>query len=105
MSRSLPAHLGMGGKTGWWGNVADSMSNEGTPAMRSVVRLGMNRRWSVLHLVLLLAACGGGGGPTATPKPGASTPNAGAALATAFPGMTRNIDKVDDVFLQMLIVY
>lgn len=68
------------------------------------------RRWRKwcgmlgLLLALLLAACGGGGA-TDTPKPAGGAANARAALATAFPATTRNIDKVDEVFLQLLLVY
>jgi hypothetical protein len=64
-------------------------------------RLGDHRRRGVLLLLLalLLAGCGGGGA-TATPKPGAGIP-----IVTALPGVTRAIDKVDQVFLQLLVVY
>lgn len=70
-------------------------------ARREQLRAGM----LVLLLAFLLAACGGGGGATATPKPAGNAPDAGATLATAFPATTRNIDKVDEVFLQLLLVY
>jgi hypothetical protein len=53
--------------------------------------------------VLLLVACSGG--PTATPKATVNTPGAGTPLATALPVTARAIDKVDQVFLQLLAVY
>lgn len=71
-------------------------------------RPGDHRRGGMLLLLLalLLTACGkGGGGAPATPPPTGNSANTGAALATAFPGTTRNIDKVDEVFLQLLVVY
>lgn len=66
-------------------------------------------RWNrygglLLLLTLLLAACGGGGA-TPTPKPVGNPGNPGAALATAFPSSARNLDKVDEVFLRLLVVY
>jgi hypothetical protein len=73
------------------------------PSLTYQPRQQRRREALLLLLALLLTACGGGA--TATPKPVASTPNAGAALTTAFPGTTRNIDKVDQVFLQLLVVY
>src|SRR6476659_10705694 len=72
--------------------------------MSTFARLPRHRRWGVLLslLVLLLAACGGGGA-TATPKPAANAP--GAALATTFSPNILNVDKVDEVFLRLLLVY
>ena len=71
-------------------------------------RLGDHRRWGMplLLITLLLAACSGGNA-TATPRPAGTTPApaVGAGVSTALPGTTRNIDKVDQVFLQLLIVY
>jgi hypothetical protein len=51
-----------------------------------------------LLLALLVVACGGGGAATRTAA-------SGAARTTASPPSTRNIDKVDEVFLRLLIVY
>ncbi len=75
--------------------------------MRAIPRLPRpGRRWlaGVLLLVLLLAACGGGGSsatPPATPNP----TGADAARTTAPPPTGRNSDKVDAVFLRLLVVY
>jgi subtilisin family serine protease len=73
--------------------------------MSSLARLPRSRRLGplLLLLVLLLAACGGGGGATPTPTPAANAP--GVALATAFAPSMRNADKVDEVFLRLLLVY
>src|SRR5438270_10963858 len=73
--------------------------------MSTFARLPRHRRRGLilLLLVLLLTACGGGGGATATTKPAANAP--GAALATAFSPNMRNVDKVDEVFLRLLLVY
>lgn len=54
-----------------------------------------------LLLALALVGCGGASA-TQTPAPNSSGP--GVALATASP-RARNIDKVDEVFLRLLIVY
>jgi hypothetical protein len=64
------------------------------------------QRWpgALLLLTLLLAACSGGGA-SATPKPAGVTPGAGTPVTTALPSTTRSIDKVDQVFLQLLAVY
>lgn len=65
-------------------------------------------RWRLgvlLLLTLLLAACSGSGGATATPRPTGATPGAGTPVATSLPSTTRSIDKVDQIFLQLLAVY
>ncbi len=63
---------------------------------------GARKRYGalLLLLVLLLAACGGGG---ASSTPPSATP--GVPLATALPPTARTIDKVDEVFLHLLVVY
>jgi hypothetical protein len=55
--------------------------------------------------MLMLVACNGSGSPTATPNAAGNTPAAGTPLATSPPVTTRAIDKVDQVFLQLLAVY
>lgn len=64
------------------------------------------RRWlaCVLLLVLLLAACGEGGS-SATPSPAPNPTNTGAARTTALPPSGRTIDKVDEVFQRLLVIY
>jgi hypothetical protein len=64
-----------------------------------------HRRWrgALLLLPLLLVACGGGSG--ATPRAAGNTPGTDTPLTTALPVTTRAIDKVDQVFLQLLVVY
>ncbi|MHB8646674.1 MAG: hypothetical protein ACYDAR_12870 [Thermomicrobiales bacterium] len=63
-----------------------------------------DHRWtaSALLFVVLLVACGGGGSSAAlSPVP----TGAGVALTTALPATARMQDKVDGVFLRLLIVY
>ena len=55
-------------------------------------------------LVLLLAACSGGGA-SAPPSPAPNPTNAVVARSTALPANGRTIDKVDEVFLRLLVVY
>ena len=53
--------------------------------------------------LLTLVACGGG---NATPTPpAANAPMPAPTLTTALPASTRNLDKVDTVFLQLLSIY
>lgn len=64
------------------------------------------RRRSVWALLLLLplVACGGVGS-SATPSPAPNPTNAAIARATARPPIGRNLDKVDEVFQRLLVVY
>ena len=63
---------------------------------RARVRAPVTGWACALLLALLVVACGGGGAAPNTP---------GLARTTASPPSTRNIDKVDEVFLRLLIVY
>lgn len=67
------------------------------------VRLpGRGRAWiaGVTLLAVLLTACGGSS-PASTPA--SKVP--GSPVATAAPSSARNLDKVDEVFLRLLLVY
>jgi len=55
-------------------------------------------------LALLLVACGGGGA-SATPSPAPTGASPGAALTATLPLGARTIDKVDEVFLRLLLIY
>src|SRR5258707_14708247 len=67
-------------------------------------RLVIQRRGVAIVLLaaLLLAACSNGPSPTATPKPGGTTPGASAPAVTASPGTQAAQDKISKVFLQLL---
>jgi hypothetical protein len=67
-------------------------------AMRRM-RAPMTEWACALLLAVLLVACGGGGSSTSR------TPGPGVARTTASPPPARNIEKVDEVFLRLLIVY
>ncbi len=71
--------------------------------MRTIGRAPQRHcRWAVgaFLLVMLLAACGGGGSSGA---PDGTRP--GVARTTALPSATGNTDKVDEVFLRLLLIY
>ena len=63
------------------------------------------RPWvaSAFLLVMLLAACGGGSSAAPSRAPNGVGPSV--AVTTALPPTTRTIDKVDEVFLRLLVIY
>lgn len=56
----------------------------------------------VILLVMLLAACGGSSGAPSHAPNGAGP---AVAVTATLPSTTRNIDKVDEVFLRLLVIY
>jgi hypothetical protein len=64
-----------------------------------------SKRWGVLLLMSMLFCVACGGSPTSATPQAASFPGAGAPLATASPAASRTIDKVDEVFLRLLVLY
>jgi hypothetical protein len=73
--------------------------------MRRIGRVSWPRcPWAgcALLLVMLLAACGGS---SAAPSHAPNGVGPSVAVTTALPPTTRTIDKVDEVFLRLLVVY
>lgn len=73
--------------------------------MRRIGRASQPRRsWAVgaLLLVTLLAGCGGGSSAAPSRVPNGVGPSV--AVTTA-PPTTRTLDKVDEVFLRLLVIY
>jgi hypothetical protein len=73
--------------------------------MRMIERVSRPRRpWAAcaLLLVMLLAACGGS---SAAPSRAPNGAGPGLAVTSTLPQATRTIDKVDEVFLRLLVIY
>jgi hypothetical protein len=73
--------------------------------MRMIGRVSRPRRpWAAcaLLLIMLLAACGGS---SAAPSRAPNGAGPGVAVTPTLPQATRTIDKVDEVFLRLLVIY